>query len=349
MPQRDDEAVAAGRPTMHDVALAAGVSLKTVSRVVNQEGYVAPATARRVEDAIAQTRFRRNELARSIRAGQTSKDIGLLLGDLSNPFFADVASAIIRGARARSYTVVLASADDDPEAERAAIDGLLGRRVAGLIIVPDTTDYAFLAHEVALGTQVVFIDRPGTGVDATSVLLANYEGATIAVEHLINEDFKRIGIVVAPSRYSTAERLRGYRDAMRRATGAVDESLIKEIGVGTIAAAEAAARELLALPDPPDAIFATTGFLTQGVLRALGRRRDIGLVGFDDFPLADRLPTPLTVVASRPQELGSEAIAALFDRLDGVDIPERRIIQTTLVTRGSGEARRRRSAALRVS
>lgn len=334
---------------MQDVAVTAGVSLKTVSRVVNREGYVAPATARRVQAAIAKTDFRPNELARSMRAGQSTKDIGLLLGDLSNPFFADVASAVIHGARARSYTVVLASADEDPVGERAAIEGLLGRRVAGLIIVPGARDYTFLAREVALGTPVVFADRPGSGLEAaTSVLIANYEGARMAVEHLLAEGFKRIGIVVAPSRYSTAERLRGYRHAMRSGTGGVDERLVKKLAAGSIAEAEAATRELLDLPEPPDAIFATTSFMTQGVIQALGRRRDVGLVGFDDFPLADRLPIPVSVVASRPRELGTEAIDALFGRLDGIDGPARRIIHPTLIARGSGEARRRKSAAVPV-
>lgn len=341
MPTTGRNGAAKGRPTMADVAVAAGVSLKTVSRVVNREGYVAPATGRRVEAAIARTGFRRNELARSMRSGQASHDIGLLLGDLANPFFAEVASAVIRGARERSYTVVFASADEDPVAERTAIEGLLGRRVAGLLIVPSSPDYSYLAHEVSLGTPVVFVDRPGAGVEATDVLVANYEGARIAVNHLIGEGFQRIAVIVAPSRYSTAERLRGYRQAMRKAFGSVDETLVKKLPVGSIDQAEIATRELLALPDPPDAIFATTGFMSQGAIRVLDRRRDIGLIGFDDVPMGERLATPVTVVASQPAVLGRLAIEALFARIDGQVVAARQMVLPTLIVRGSAETRLR--------
>jgi LacI family transcriptional regulator len=291
-----------------------------------------------VEAAIEQIGYRRNEIARSMRPGVASTDLGLLLGDLRNPFFAAVASAVMSEARGRGLGVVMTSADEDPSVERAAIDGLLGRRVAGLLIVPGSNDYSFLQKEMELGTPVVFIDRPGPGLQADEILIDNANGARLAVQHLVAAGFRRISILVAPSRYSTGERLRGYRDVMRRNFGSVDDSLIRKLGRGSREEAERAARELLAMRRPPDAFFTTTDYVTQGLLRALDGRSDIGIVGFDDFPLADLLPTPITVVSGDPTTLGTLAVQTLFERLEGdTGSPRRQIVHPQLIVRGSGE------------
>ena len=331
------------RPTMSQVAKLAGVGMKTVSRVVNGEGRVSRETRAKVEAAIAETGYRRNEVARSMRAmrsGQSTDDIGLLLGDLTNPFFAAVASAVIAVARSRGYAVVLASADEDPQAERASIDGLLGRQVAGLLIVPGGRDYGYLRPELELGTSVVFVDRPGGGLAADEVVLDNAAGARMAVTHLVAQGHRRIGAIVAPSRWATAQRLRGFRDAMRAELGGADTALVRRLTTGSVGEAERAARDLLAVPDPPTAVFTTTGFMTQGLLRALGPRRDVAVVGFDDFPLADMLPVPVTVVAGDPDVLGTVAAQTLFARIDGWAGPQtRRVVRPTLIPRGSGEIR----------
>jgi LacI family transcriptional regulator len=326
------------RPTMKDVAELAQVGLKTVSRVVNREGYVSAETAARVERAIEQIGYRRNELARSMRPGQSSTELGLLLGDLRNPFFAAVASAVIAEARNRGFGVVLASADEDPAAERASIDGLLGRRVAGLLIVPGAKDYGYLQKEIEHGTPVVFIDRPGPGLDADEVVIDNAAGARLAVQHLIAAGHRRIATLVAPSRYSTGERLRGYRETMRRQFGSVDDSLICKLKNGSPDEAERGARDLLGSRRPPGAFFTSTSYVTQGLLRALDGRLDIGIVGFDDFPLADMLPTPITVVNGDPGMLGSVAVQTLFERIEGDSAPpHRRVVHPQLIVRGSGE------------
>ena len=323
---------------MKDVAELAGVGLKTVSRVVNREGYVSAETAARVDAAIAQIGYRRNEIARSMVPGVSSTDLGLLLGDLRNPFFAAVASAVMAEARGRGLGVVMGSADEDPMTERAAIDGLLGRRVAGLLIVPGSKDYSFLKKEIERGTPVVFIDRPGPGLEADEILIDNANGARLAVQHLVAADFRRIAILVAPSRYSTGERLRGYRDVIRRNFGSVDDTLVRKLARGSREEAERAARELLAMRRPPDAFFTTTDYVTQGLLRALDGRSDIGIVGFDDFPLADHLPTPITVVSGDPTTLGTLAVQTLFERLEGdTGSPRRQIVHPQLIVRGSGE------------
>ncbi|MEU6223079.1 LacI family DNA-binding transcriptional regulator [Streptomyces sp. NPDC047042] len=334
-------------PTMREVAALAGVSIKTVSRFVNGDETVSRAIAERVRAAIDETGYRRNDLARSLRPGQRSTTLALLVGDLSNPFYGSIANGVMNAARANGHNVVLASSDEDPEAERRSIDDLLGQRVAGLLIVPGAMDYGYLGREVAQGTPVVFLDRPALGLDADTVLLDNHGGARKATEHLIAAGHRRIGVVVAASYHTTGRRLDGYLEAVRAAFGEVDEALIARLEHGTRAEAEEATAGLLALPPDrrPTALFTTTNFLTYGALRAMGAMapgsgpaQGPALVGFDDFPFADLLPTPVTVVSGDAYEMGREAARLLLARLAGESGPPRRVeLGTVLTPRGSGE------------
>ncbi|MDX3453515.1 LacI family DNA-binding transcriptional regulator [Streptomyces sp. ME02-8801-2C] len=334
-------------PTMREVAALAGVSIKTVSRFVNGDETVSRAIAERVRAAIDETGYRRNDLARSLRPGQRSTTLALLVGDLSNPFYGSIANGVMSAARAGGHNVVLASSDEDPEAERRSIDDLLGQRVAGLLIVPGAMDYGYLGREVAQGTPVVFLDRPALGLDADTVLLDNHGGARKATEHLIAAGHRRIGVVVAASYHTTGRRLDGYLEAVRAAFGEVDEALIARLEHGTRAEAEEATAGLLALPPDrrPTALFTTTNFLTYGALRAMGAmtpqpgpEQGPALVGFDDFPFADLLPTPVTVVSGDAYEMGREAARLLLARLAGESGPPRRVeLGTVLTPRGSGE------------
>lgn len=329
------------RPTMTDVAAAAGVGLGTVSRVVNGEPGVSPEMRARVEAAIESTRYRRNELARSIRPGQTSSTLALLLGDLTNPFYARMAKAAVAAAAEAGYAVLLGTADEDPAAERRAVRELVGRRVAGLMIVPGQGDHSHLAEEAELGTPVVFLDRPATGVAGDVVLLDNERGAATAARHLLAHGHRRIALLMAPSYYSTGRRLRGFRRALREDGVELDDALVRPLDVGSAAAAAAAVTDLLARPDPPTAIFASTGFLAQGAVLALrGREREIALVGFDDFPLAELLPVPVSVVAGDPAAMGEQAVRLLLARIGGDTGPvARKVLPVQLIRRGSGEIR----------
>jgi LacI family transcriptional regulator len=327
---------------MRDVAERAGVGLGTVSRVVNGVGSVREETAKRVLAAIDEIGFQRNELARSLRPGQNSLTIGLLLGDLTNPFYASLAKAAVEVAARSGYAVLLSTADEDPQVERRAVGELIGRRVAGLIIVPDQGDHSYLngltMHE---RVPVVFIDRPATGFDADVVLLDNEGGARRATQHLIEHGHRRIAILIAPSYYTTGRRLRGYRRALREAGIPVDEKLVVTLRRGTTEEAAEATHRLLTLDDPPTAVFSTTSFLTEGVLRTARQlRRRLALVGFDDFRLSDMLPVPITVVSSETEELGRHAARLLLDRLGGASGPARRtVLPVHLIPRGSGEIR----------
>jgi LacI family transcriptional regulator len=329
------------RPTMRDVAEHAGVSLKTVSRVINAESGVASTTAERVTDAIAALGFRRNDLARSLRQGRSSSTLGLVIEDVANPFYSAIAQAVEAAARERGFMLITGSCEEDPEREHELVQSLLRRRVDALLLVPAGHDHAYLRRELVDGTPVVFLDRPPAGIDADCVVLDNHGGARSGVEHLVANGHRRIALVADPEGLSTAtERLAGYREALAAAGIAIDPELVR-LDSHDDAQAEAVVRELLAL-DParrPTAIFTGNNRHTVGALRALrGLEHEIALVGFDDFELADLLAMPTTVVRHDSKRMGELAAARVFARLDGDDAPARRIVvPTELVVRGSGE------------
>jgi LacI family transcriptional regulator len=335
------EAPMSSRPTMSDVAEAAGVSLKTVSRVVNDEPGVRGETAEAVHEAIVRLGFRRNDIARALRDGRRSGLFGLVIEDVSNPFYSAIARGVEDVTRGRGMLAIAASSDEDVERERSLVHVFCERRVDGLLIVPAGDDHAYMLPELRTGIRVVFIDRPPGNIDADVVLLDNAGGARSAVEHLLAHGHRRIAFIGDDGRIFTAnERLRGYREALAAAGIVPDESLIV-LGAHDAVAAEAAADALIALPDPPTAVFAGNNRITVGVLRVLGRSTvNLALVGFDELELGEMLPIPVTVVAYDAAELGRRAAELLARRLEGDERPPQRIVlPTTLIARGSGEVR----------
>jgi LacI family transcriptional regulator len=341
-PTLDDLADAvAGRPTMTDVAVAAGVSLKTVSRVVNDEPGVRPETAALVREAIARLGFRRNDMARALRSGQRTRTLGLVIEDVSNPFYSAITRGVEEVARGQGMLVIAGSSDEDPQRERELLHLLWERRVDGLLVVPTGEDHHYLLPELRRGTRAVFIDRPPGGIDADVVLLDNTGGARAAVEHLLAHGHRRIAMVGDEATIFTAvERLRGYREALEEAAIPVDPALVR-LGPHDVQAAESAVDALLVLADPPTAIFTGNNRITVGALRALARsKRPVALVGFDDLELAELLARPTTVVAYDAAEMGRQAGNLLVQRLGGDSSPPRRIVlPSSLIARGSGEVR----------
>jgi LacI family transcriptional regulator len=334
---------------MWDVARDAGVSLKTVSRVVNDEGGVRPGTAARVHEAIAALGFRRNDIARMLRQGRSSRTIGLVIEDVANPFYSAVTRAVEEVARERGYLVIASSSNEDPSRERDLIRLLCERRVEGLLVVPAGEDHRFLLPELRMGTPVVFMDRPPGNLDADAILIDNLGGARRAVEHLLAHGHRRIGMVGdLPAIFTAVERRQGYVEALTAAGIGLEDRLLR-LGSHDVAAAEEATRELLALLDPPTAIFTGNNRNTVGALkavRAAGSRTAI--VGFDDFELADLLS--ITVVAHSPAEMGRQATELLCQRLEGDrSPPERIMLPVHLIPRGSGEAPPRRATSSRRS
>ena len=327
---------------MREVATLAGVSLATVSRVINAEGSVRPDLAERVQEAVALLGYRRDLTATNLRrADRASASIGLVFDDVANPFHAAVLGGVETVARERGVLPLVGSTDEDADRERELAEAFLSRRVDGLIVVPSGTDHSYLRADRDAGVAMVFVDRPPAFIDADSVLSDNAGGAFAATEHLIAAGHRRIACLGDQTRIFTAtERLRGYRDALGRHGIAYDDALVRMELHDSAAASEATAA-LLALDDPPTALFTAQNLITIGAvarLRALGRHREVALVGFDDLTLADAVEPGLTVVAQDAHQLGRLTAERLFARLDGEDGPSVRVVvPTTLIERGSGE------------
>jgi LacI family transcriptional regulator len=333
-----------GRATMRDVAALAGVSLKTVSRVINSEPTVDAVLAAKVRRAAAQLNYRHNMTASNLRRGdRRSFTIGLMLEDVGNPYSSSVYRAVEDVARERGVGLLAGSLDEDAARERELAAMLAARRVDGLIIVPAGRDHSYLRDEQSVGTAMVFVDRPPALLPADSVLADNRDGATRGVEHLIRHGHRRIAFLGDLTSITTAaDRYAGYQDALRAAGLTADPRIVRR-DLHTAAAAETAVMELLTGPEPPSALFSGQNLVTLGTVRALracGVQHRIALVGFDDVPLADLLDPPVTVVAQDVMAIGTLAARILFRRIDGDSSPPREhIVPTRLIERGSGEIR----------
>jgi len=329
---------------MRDVAALAGVGLKTVSRVVNGEPGVAPATAERVNRAAAELNFQVDMMAGNLRrVGRRTRSIGLLLASVDNPFAAAIHRAVEDVAETRGVAVFSASTDESPARERALVEAFTSRRVDGLILTSTGADQTFLLPEMDAGTPIVVVDRPAIGIEVDTVMADNVEGARHAVEHLIRHGHRRIAIMSDLGTIATAaQRLEGFRQALADAEIPTDPSLVIE-DLHDEESAFDAAMELLIRGHRPTAIFASQNLVTIGVFRALrtlGLHHSIALIGFDDFSLADLLDPPVTVVAQDPFAIGRAAAERLFGRMTDASFPQQRIIvPTRLVQRGSGEIR----------
>jgi LacI family transcriptional regulator len=335
--QRPSEVTA--RPTMKDVAALAGVGLKTVSRVVNDEPGVNEDTAARVRDAIRRLGFRRNDGARLLRQGRHTSSVGLILEDLADPFYSQLSRAVEEVAREYGALLFTGSSAEEPDRERELATAFCARRVDGLIIVPTDSDHQYLASEVAAGTAVVSVDRPAGGLAVDTVLSDNLGGTLAGVGHLLRQGHRRIGYLGdSPDIFTAAERLSGYRQAMASAGCPVDGSWVsmgKPDPVGT----RLALNRMLSGSAPVTALMCGNNRTTVSVLRELAALPSRpALVGFDDFELADLLDVPVTVVAQDPVRMGQTAAELLFRRLRGEQAEIQRIVlPTRLIPRGSGE------------
>ncbi|GAA2860589.1 LacI family DNA-binding transcriptional regulator [Streptosporangium fragile] len=328
------------RATMTDVAREVGVTAKTVSRVVNDDGPVAAETRERVLQAMRKLGFQPNLMARNMRVGARDSTVGLVIPDMGNPFFGTVAGGFESAVRARGLTLIVGSSEEAADRERSLISTFLARRVAALIVVPSAdSDHRHLRDERAAGLPLIFLDRPAAGLRADCVVSSNREGARAGVAHLIGHGHRRIAFVGdLPALYTRKERLLGYRDALAEAGIAFDRSLV-ETGHDHEAAAAAVAR-LLGARDPATAIFAANNFAATGVILGLARlgRTDVAVVGFDDLPLAEVLRPALTVVAQDPAAIGQAAAKLVMARLDGErSRAQTVVVPTRLIPRGSGE------------
>ena len=326
------------RVTLRDVALEAGVSIKTVSRVVNGEPTVNEAMAVRVAEVVERLGYRPNELARSLK-GRRSRTIGLVIDDVSNPFMAVCAQAIEEVAWEHGHALILCDSHADLQTEDAYVGLLTQRQVDGLLLVPARGHNAHLEAERQAGLPVVAFDRPAEGVRTDTVLVENRAGAREATEHLIWHGHERIAFVGDVRHFYTArKRLEGYKEALE----AANLEPLHSLDAHSVELGEEATKGFLEASDRPTALFAANILTALGALRAIEDLRlsipeDVAVIGFDDFELAHVLRPRFTLVRQPAAELGRRAAEMLFDRLEGQDHPEPRrlVLPTELVVRES--------------
>jgi LacI family transcriptional regulator len=329
------------RATIKDVASAAGVSLKTVSRVINQEPGVSDDLVRRVQQAVADLDYRHNLAASNLRRGRRTASIGVLLHDLGNSFSGTLLRAIEDQARSRRIAVFSASLDDEPEREAVLATDLISRRIDGLVLMPTSDDQSYLRADIGAGLAVFAVDRPANGVEIGTVVVDNVGGAGKATAHLASHGHRRIACLTdLDSIWTAAQRRQGYRRSLAELGIPYAEELVVS-GLATAEQATAAVLTMMRGPEPPTAIFAARNDLTIGAvraLRALGDQDRVAVVGFDDFPTSDLFTPAITVVRQDVHATGACVANMLFARMEGsTNAPERVVLPTTLVARGSGE------------
>lgn len=326
------------RVTIREVADEAGVSIKTVSRVINGESSVRPANAERVLEAAARLGYRPNELARGLKGSRT-RTIGLIIADISNPFFADCCKAIEEVVSARGYTLLLCASAENKDSERAYVELLSRRRIDGLLVVPAPDGTEHLQREISSGLPIVAFDRPAEGVETDTVIVSNRKGAKDATRHLISNGHEHVAFIGDDEHiYTAKKRLEGYSQAMEEA----GLKRLYRLESGTISSARKTTARLLAENPDLTAFLGGNSLITAGILHALEDAEvrmpeDVAVVGFDDFQLVSALRPNLTVVRQPTERLGSMAAEMLMDRLDGFmeGVPRREVLPTELVVKGS--------------
>jgi LacI family transcriptional regulator len=330
------------RPTVREVAQLAGVGMITVSRVMNNQPSVRPATRKRVLAAIAQLGYRRNEAARMLM-GHRATMIGLIVPDLSDSFFASCAQTIQHVAASYGYMTLVAASERSSDLEIEQAESMAGRNLAGIILVTSTQkgDPRLQALQ-ASGLPIVALDRPIPGLQADAVVTEDLLGAELGVRHLIEHGHKRIACVGYDTAvYTLVERIEGYSRAMRSAglTPRVFPDVPSYEDVTNWVA------KVMKGKDAPTAIFSLNPVNSCRLLQAMKEAgisipNDVALVGFGDFEFSSLVSPPLTTVASFPAEMARRAMLLLFDRIKAVQertssSPGKLVLPAKLIVRSS--------------
>jgi len=307
--------------SLQDVARRANVSIATVSRVLNKSGKVIPSTRETVEAALEKLNYRPSRVARRLRMkdGRTHL-VGLIIPDIQNPFYAEIARGVEDAAFGNDYALLLCNSDENPEKERFYLNVMAAESVDGIILPPfEEMDSAVVAT-IRSGIPVVCVDRSLSRIKTDLVEVDNYRGAFDAVTHLLERGHKRIGLIEGRPHVSTnRERRRGYLDALKKGGAPLRAEYIRA-GDFKQESGRTLAHELLALKRPPTALFVLNSLMTVGALSALHQLRltvprDIAVVGFDDLPWAEALNPALTAVRQPAYAVGRKAMELLLGRI----------------------------------
>jgi LacI family transcriptional regulator len=310
--------------TVKDIARVAEVSPMTVSRVLSGGKNVRPALREHVERVIAEVGYHRNENARSLRPGQRSGLVGVMITNIGNPYYAGVVQGIEQVVAATGRRILVGTTNEDGDLERQLLSDFLGRQVEGLIVVPVGQDGERFTAARLHDAPLVLASRTVEDAPADAVLIDDVHGAREATSIMLDEGHRRIAFLGNKVTVSTGQRrLAGFRSAFAASGTDPDERLIV-LELQDADAAERAMRELLVLPHPPTAVFAANNRISVGAIRAIARGIADGsvtapprLFAFDSFDFADMAPIPLSVIDHDPAELGRVAARMLLSRLDG--------------------------------
>jgi LacI family transcriptional regulator len=324
--------------TLVDVAREAGVSLKTASRVLNKEPSVNSQTAINVQDAMVRLDYRPNELARGLKT-RRSAAIGMIVKNLSDPFATSAVKAVEEVARANGYIVILASSGGDADIERTEVESLIRRQIDGLIIAPIGSPRSNFANIIPAGLDVVTFDQPIRHEAFDSVMIDNRRSAKKAVQHLLDHRYRRIvALGTRAHLYTSAQRMAGYRDAMKAAGLEARMGLVEDESLMT---AEWIS-DVVFNRNKADAIVCMNWVCTMRIMRGmrqLGKRlsHDVAFLSFDDFELADMMIPSVSVLRQPSGAFGYEAARLLFERIRGEFSGEKRslVLSTTLIMRES--------------
>ena len=333
------------RASIVDVATLAGVSVGTVSNVLNRPDRVAAATRERVEQAIARLRFVPNGPARQLRVG-TITTVGAIVLDIANPFFTDVTRGIEDRLSRDDYTLMIASSEEDPERESRYLRLFEEHGVRGVMVVPAADEVEHLVRLHERGVRVVLLDRPSPVPELSSVAVDDVLGGELGARHLLAQGHTRIALLNGPHTIrQCADRHAGVVRALV-AAGLDPATALEEITVSLNAdGGEAGTLELLerARAHRPTALFCVNDLVALGALRTLRRQGvsvpdDVAVVGYDDVTFAAELATPLTSVRQPTHELGARAADLLLRGQDAA--PEHVVFRPRLVVRESSKAQR---------
>ncbi len=310
--------------TIRDVAYRAGVSIAAVSRALNGSGYVSTEIKQRVQEAALALRYRPHDSARGLKLQRTNT-IGLVIADITNPFYSELAAGVLSSAKKWGYHVILAAMDEEPAMEEEYLNVLMEKRVDGILAVATGQNQRLWRDVVDLGIKVVLIDRKVISLpEADVVQVDNTKGSHAAISYLLSLGHRRIGILCGPvSLMPGQERLTGYCQAYEDAHLVVDRDLIQTVSFKRESGIHGV-EQLLALDKPPTALFATNNLIGEMALSALRTKglrvpKDISLLMFDDVPWASLTTPQITVVAQPISHLGTRAVEQLILRLQNPD------------------------------
>jgi LacI family transcriptional regulator len=329
---------------MRDVAALARVSIKTVSRVINDQGGAGADVVERVRAAAQALGYRPNLSASSLRrADRRSATLGALVEDLSNPFDAALLRAVEERARRHRVLVLAASGEDDTDLQREQLGSLAARRVDGMVVMAAGGQQDDLQQERSRGTPMILVDRPPTFGDTDSVITTNRESSREAVLQLAAYGHRHIACLGGrQTLWTSTERRIGYLEGLAQSGLVLRDEWVR-MDLRGADAAEQAVSALLDLEQPPTALFTAQNLITVGamrVLRARGWQHRVALIGFDDFPLADMVDPAITVVRQNVPVMGRTAADLVLSRIEGDRSPAvHAVVAAELVRRGSGELR----------